>query len=193
VALLASLVLSCGDEGATLDRNDAPTGSPDDDVAARTTARMTTDVDSAVRAVARGFSDALAAGDSVAVLALLDPNVLIFEAGHAENLQQYREGHLAADMAVTASVQRNIVNEYVVTTRDMAMYTSQYTAVGRFRGHSVDTRGAETIVLIPTEAGWKIRHIHWSSPGSSRTSAGRREHTFMVASRSINAGIVIAI
>jgi hypothetical protein len=52
----------------------------------------------AVRQAATGFVKALAAGDSTAALALLHPDVVIFEAGNWESLDDYRKGHLRADM-----------------------------------------------------------------------------------------------
>jgi hypothetical protein len=34
---------------------------------------------------------------------------------------------------------------------------------GQTRGRDIDSRGAETIVLVRESSGWRIRHIHWSS------------------------------
>ena len=119
--------------------------------------------DSAARAVAAAFDSALAAGDTAAVLALLDPELLVFEGGHAETLDEYRGGHLGADMAFTAAVPRTIERESVAATPAMAVYMSEYTAKGSYRGRDIDSRGAETMVMVRAPDGWKIRHIHWSS------------------------------
>jgi hypothetical protein len=45
----------------------------------------------------------------------------------------------------------------------MAMWVSEGESKGEFRGRQVESHGTETIVLIPTDAGWKILHVHWSS------------------------------
>ena len=49
---------------------------------------------------------ALERGDSTAVLAMLDPEVSIYEAGHAETFEEYRSGHLASDIEFARSVER---------------------------------------------------------------------------------------
>ncbi|MEO5510244.1 MAG: nuclear transport factor 2 family protein [Longimicrobiales bacterium] len=119
--------------------------------------------DAEIRKVVEGFSRALAAGDSTAVLALLHPDVVIYEGGHAENLEQYRSGHLRSDIAFSAAVPRSTLSDHVVLADRMATYVSEYTAKGTFRNRAIDSHGTETMVLVKTPAGWKIRHIHWSS------------------------------
>ncbi len=117
----------------------------------------------AVKAAVGAFHDALAAGDSARALELLHPDVRVFEGGHAETLAQYRSGHLAADMTFSAAVERQVLEERVFGGGGRAVYLSEYRMAGTFRGEEVDARGAETIVLLRTPAGWRIRHIHWSS------------------------------
>lgn len=114
-------------------------------------------------AVVEGFSTALAAGDSTAALGFLHPDLVVYEGGHAEDLAAYRAGHLAADMEFAQAVGFDVVEEDLVTGPGMAFYTSEYTMAGTFRGREIDAHGVETIVLVPTDAGWRIRHIHWSS------------------------------
>lgn len=122
------------------------------------------DVDAAaVREAVRAFHDALAAGDSAGALARLHPEVRIFEGGHAETLTEYRSGHLAADMAFSAAVGREVLDEWVFGGGDRAVYLSEYRMAGTFRGEKVEAHGTETMVLLRTAEGWRIRHIHWSS------------------------------
>jgi ketosteroid isomerase-like protein len=117
----------------------------------------------AVRAVVQGFKDALAAGDSTAALGYLHPDLVVYEGGHAESLAEYRAGHLAADMEFAAAVETTALEQGVIVRSDMALWVSESESKGEFRGRPIDSHGTETIVLIPTDAGWKILHVHWSS------------------------------
>ena len=116
-----------------------------------------------VRAVVDGYARALASGDSLAALALLHPDVVIYEGGHAETREEYRSGHLRSDIAFASAVKRTITADNILLMGDAALYTSEYAAAGRFRNRDIDSHGTETLMLVRTGDGWKIRHIHWSS------------------------------
>lgn len=116
-----------------------------------------------VKAAVHAFHAALAAGDSARALELLHPDVRIFESGHAETLSEYRAGHLAADMEFSGSVDREVVSASVSGAGDRALYLGEYRTKGTFRGEEIDARGTETMVLVRTGDGLRIRHIHWSS------------------------------
>jgi ketosteroid isomerase-like protein len=123
----------------------------------------TTPDESAIRAVVLGFKAALVAGDSTAAIGYLHPDLVVYEAGHAESLAEYRAGHLAADMEFAAKVATRPVEQGLIVREDMALWVSEGDSRGEFRGRQVESHGTETIVLIPTDAGWKILHVHWSS------------------------------
>lgn len=117
----------------------------------------------AIRTVVEGYDRALATGDSLTALSLLHPDVVIYEGGHAETLEQYRSGHLRSDIAFASAVKRTTTADHILVTGDAALYTSEYTAAGRFRERDINSHGTETMVLLRMPDGWKIRHIHWSS------------------------------
>jgi ketosteroid isomerase-like protein len=117
----------------------------------------------AVRAVVEGFKGALAAGDSTAAVSYLHPDLIVYEGGHAETLAEYRAGHLAADMEFTAAVETTVLEQGLIVRPGMALWVSESESTGEFRGEAVDSHGTETIVLLPTDSGWKILHVHWSS------------------------------
>jgi len=119
--------------------------------------------EAAIRAVVEGFQRALAAGDSTGALGHLHPDVMVYESGHAETLEAYRSGHLTSDMEFGRAVAFETVRDTVVPGSDLALYLREYRMKGIFQDREIDARGVETIVLAPTPAGWKIRHIHWSS------------------------------
>lgn len=119
--------------------------------------------EAAIREAVHGFKAALASGDSARALAYLHPDAVVYEGGHAETLAEYRSGHLRADMAFAAATSSETLHERVVLADDMALYLSESATTGEFRGRAIDSRGTESLVLVPTPDGWRIRHIHWSS------------------------------
>lgn len=116
-----------------------------------------------VHAVVEGFARALQAGDSTRALSFLHPDVVIYEGGHAETLTQYRSHHLAADIAFLRAVKQETTAHQMTVQGDVALALSETRSKGRFRERDIDSRGAETLILVRSSEGWKIRHIHWSS------------------------------
>lgn len=116
-----------------------------------------------VVAVVHRFHEHLAVGDSVRALELLHPELVVYEGGHAEDLGEYRSGHLGADMEFSGAVDREVLSEEVTLLGTHALYLSEYRMAGDFRGRTIDAHGTETMVLERTDEGWRIRHIHWSS------------------------------
>lgn len=106
---------------------------------------------------------ALQAGDSAAALALLSPDVIILENGDVETGDEYRAHHLSADIEFVRATQSVHSATRVVRAGDVAWATSTSTTRGQFRGRTIDSVGAELIVLTRSPAGWRIRAIHWSS------------------------------
>ena len=108
--------------------------------------------------------EALVAGDSGKVLALLAEDVLIFEGGRIEaTREEYQSHHLGADMAFAASTTRSVEERWTGGNQDVAWVLSQSRTIGSFRGSEIDLHGTETIVLRRIDGGWRITHIHWSS------------------------------
>lgn len=121
------------------------------------------DLDPEVGQIVERFRNALATGDSAAIIELLHPEVRVYESGHAETLREYRSGHLAADIEFSRSVDSETLEETLVSGETMALYLREYAVSGTFRDREVDARGTETLVLVPVNESWRIRHIHWSS------------------------------
>ena len=109
------------------------------------------------------YHAAEAAGDSTAMLALLDEDAVILESGGIETKVDFRSHHIAADIAYIRAVQIVRSPIRVRTRGDAAWATSTSTAQGNVNGRAVNSAGAELMVLARTPAGWKITAIHWSS------------------------------
>jgi ketosteroid isomerase-like protein len=126
-------------------------------------AQSQVDDSAAVVAVVERYHRALAEGDSVTALGLLAEDAIIVESGGIESRQEYRSHHLAADMAFARAVKATRSPVRVSVRGDAAWTTATSMIQGRFRGKSVNSSGAELMVLTRGADGWKIRAIHWSS------------------------------
>ena len=109
------------------------------------------------------FHAALEAGDSAAALGLLADDVVILESGGAETRDEYRAGHLPADIAFAKAVPSRRESMNVRVRGEAAWASAIRTTQGEYRGRQVNSRGVELIVLSREPGGWRIRAIHWSS------------------------------
>lgn len=117
----------------------------------------------AVANAVHAFHEALARGDSVAVLALLTEDVQILESGGMEDRAEYRSHHLGADIEFARAVPSHRSGTSVRVVGDVAWAAGTSTTHGTFRGRDINSAGAELMVLVRTPQGWRIAAIHWSS------------------------------
>ena len=117
----------------------------------------------AVATTVETFHSALATGDSVTVLDLLSADARIVEGGGIETRAEYRSGHMRGDMRFASAVSRETGAIRVVVLGDVAWATSTSVTQGESRGRTIDSQGAELMVLTRERDGWKIRAVHWSS------------------------------
>lgn len=121
--------------------------------------------EAAARRVVDGFSAAPQSGDTARAMRYLHPGLVVYESRSAENREHYRAHHLAADIAFLAQVRPVDARDQLTVSGNMALYLREYRMRGTWRGKAIDSPGVETLVLVDTPRGWKIRHIHWSSGG----------------------------
>jgi ketosteroid isomerase-like protein len=143
---------------ATAKGQDAAANSP----AGAPPATATTDSAEVLAAVNR-FHDLLEAGDSLAVLAMLEPDVAILESGGFEDRAEYRSHHLQSDIQFARAVRSERSLRSLTIHGAVAWVASTSVTQGEFRGRPVNSAGAELMVLHRTSAGWRIAAIHWSS------------------------------
>jgi ketosteroid isomerase-like protein len=117
----------------------------------------------AVAGVVAQYHKALASGDSATALALLAEDAVILESGGVESLQEYRSHHLPADIAFAQTVKTTRSPVRVTVRGEVAWTHATSTARGKYRGKTVSSTGAESMVLTRGAEGWTIRAIHWSS------------------------------
>ena len=117
----------------------------------------------AVAHAVHAYHNAEAAGDSLAMLALLTDDAVILESGGAQSKQEFRAHHVAADIAFIRSVKIERSAIRITVRGDAAWAWSTSTAQGESSGRAINSSGAELMVLVKTAGGWKISAIHWSS------------------------------
>lgn len=128
------------------------------------TSLSTVESDSAaVLATVSQFHAALAAGDSLAALALLTDDAIVLESGSVETRAEYRSHHLASDVAFARAVTTERLPLQVTVSGDVAWVSLTSTTKGEYRERPVDSAGAELVVLTRADDGWKIAAVHWSS------------------------------
>ena len=116
------------------------------------------------RTAAAAFHSALEAGDRAAALALLLPEVTVFESGGAElSRDDYAAHHLGADIEFVRATSEEVLARDVIAGSGMAVVTTRSRTTGTFRDKPIDLDGAETLVMRQTDDGWRIAHVHWSS------------------------------
>lgn len=121
------------------------------------------------QATVEAFDRALGSGDAPAVMALLAPDVLIYESGGQESSrEEYAAHHMKSDMAFLASMQRTILGHDSGGDDQNAWVSTRSRIAGRFKDKDIDLLSTESLVLRNTAEGWRIVHIHWSSRPASK-------------------------
>ena len=110
------------------------------------------------------FHAALHVGDKEAALAILAPDVTIFESGYVERSRaEYAAHHLADDMAFAKAVKRRVLRKNEKVANDQTVLWEESETTGQFKGKNVHSFGTETTTLVKAGERWTIVHIHWSS------------------------------
>ena len=121
------------------------------------------DDSAAVAGVIAKYQESMAAGDSASSLALLTDDVVILESGRIETRAEYRSHHLAGDISFAKATRSQRGPVHVRLQGDVAWASSTSAAQGEMSGRTINSEGAELMVLVRTAQGWKISAIHWSS------------------------------
>lgn len=112
----------------------------------------------------KAFHAALAAGDKAKALALLSPEVAIYESGFVERSRsEYENHHLAHDMEFAKTATRKVVRQSARIDGKLAVIWEETETTGTSRGKEVNLIGTETALLEKKDDAWTIVHVHWSS------------------------------
>ncbi len=117
----------------------------------------------AIIAAVERFHEALRRGDADEVMAILAPDTTILESGASQTREDYAREHLGEDIAFAKATSNARLTVNVRQEGKAAWMMSTYRTSGSFEGKSIDSIGAELVVLTQMPEGWQIRAIHWSS------------------------------
>jgi ketosteroid isomerase-like protein len=116
------------------------------------------------REAVEAFHAALTSGDKAAAVALLSPEVLIFESGYVERSRtEYASHHLDGDIAFSKTASRKVLGQGERTDGKTAIVWQETETKGTSKGKEIHVMGTETAVLEKTGDKWTIVHVHWSS------------------------------
>lgn len=114
--------------------------------------------------VVAAFHEALVSGDKTKALALLSPEIAIYEAGYVERSRdEYASHHLGDDMQFAKSSTRKVLKQSERIDGNTAIVWEETETIGTSRGRPVHVFGTGTAVLEKKGDGWSIVHVHWSS------------------------------
>lgn len=132
-------------------------------------AAQTAPDEAAVRTAVTGFHSALTSGDPKKAMSLIADDAVFLEAGGVETRAQYEKDHLPADIEFEKGVKVKRSPIRIVVAGDAAWASSTSEFQGTFQGRTIDSLGAELMVLSKVGGAWKIRAVNWS--GRARPAA----------------------
>lgn len=115
-------------------------------------------------AIVEQFQKALTSGQTDEAVALLDPDVKIFESGGVErSREQYAAHHLGADAEFLGQASIKLLSRSGDAVGDLAWVGSESRISAMDAAKPIELASTESMVLRKGESGWRIVHIHWSS------------------------------
>ncbi len=119
----------------------------------------------AVEAWLKGYDVAFLSKDLNRIAAFYHPDVTIYEgAGINNGWADYRDRHLGPELRAFENLEfaHTDTRVTVLPGGESAYATSRYTIKAKMGLRMLDNEGLETLVLLKTPEGWKIRHSHTS-------------------------------
>ena len=121
-------------------------------------------LDLPVAKVITTFHQGINKGDKQAVLAALDPNVMIFEGKGVERSKaEYAKGHLLSDIKFMQSMTVTRIEPHIVEQGSMAFSVGKNRIQGNFHNKDYDFISTESLSLHLVNGVWLINYIHWSN------------------------------
>ena len=120
----------------------------------------------AVEAWLKGYDVAFMSKDLARLAHFYHPDVTIYEgAGINNGWADYRDRHLGPELKAFENLEFGHTDTKVTLMPggESAYATSRYTIKAKMGERMLDSEGLETLVLVKTPDGWKIRHSHTSS------------------------------
>ena len=119
----------------------------------------------AITAWLKGYDAAFVSKDLDKLAAFYHPDVTIYEgAGINDGWADYRDRHLGPELKAFENLEfaHSGTKVTVLPGGEAAYAISRYTIKAKMGDRMLDNEGLETLMLIKTAQGWKIRHSHTS-------------------------------
>lgn len=118
-----------------------------------------------IEAWLKGYDAAFLSKDLNRIAAFYHPDVTIYEgAGINNGWVDYRDRHLGPELKAFENLEfaHSGTKVTVLPGGESALAISRYTIKAKMGERTLDNEGLETLLLIKTPEGWKIRHSHTS-------------------------------
>jgi uncharacterized protein YcnI len=118
-----------------------------------------------IEAWLKGYDAAFLSKDLNRIATFYHPDVTIYEgAGINNGWADYRDRHLGPELKAFENLEfaHSGTKVTVLPGGESAYATSRYTIKAKMGERMLDNEGLETLLLIKTADGWKIRHSHTS-------------------------------
>ena len=118
-----------------------------------------------VEAWLKGYDAAFLSKDLSKIAAYYHPDVTIYEgAGINNGWADYRDRHLGPELKAFENLEfaHSDTKVTVLPGGESAYAVSRYTIKAKMGDRMLDNEGLETLLLLKTADGWKIRHSHTS-------------------------------
>lgn len=119
-----------------------------------------------IEAWLKGYDAAFIAKDLAKLATFYHPDVTIYEGTGINNgWADYRDRHLGPELKAFQNLEFSHTDTKVTMMPggESAYATSRYTIKAKMGERMLDSEGLETLMLVTTPEGWKIRHSHTSS------------------------------
>ena len=120
----------------------------------------------AVEAWLKGYDAAFIAKDLAKLATFYHPDVTIYEGTGINNgWADYRDRHLGPELKAFENLEfaHSDIKVTLMPGGESGYATSRYTIKAKMGERLLDSEGLETLMLVKTSDGWKIRHSHTSS------------------------------
>ena len=110
------------------------------------------------------FHAALASGDKDKAIAMMAPDISIYESGYVERSRdEYAGHHLPEDIKFAKLATRKVLQHTQRQDGNLAIVWEETETLAKLKGKDVRLLGTETTLLQKTGDNWSIVHVHWSS------------------------------
>lgn len=121
--------------------------------------------EAALRRVVDAYHDAVARKDLATLASLFHPDLVVFESGGVNPTRaDYLDHHLGPELKELHSWRTDGMEVRLVPGKETAMALCHFTYQAQtMGGKQYAGEATETLGLVLTSEGWRIRHLHWSS------------------------------